>query len=192
MNTRTSCALAVFVPLVTACAGPQHTVHPYPSGDAIPLLDGPVHLGNDSAGGQAFTAGGALAARVCSLVDLPTPADVHIQVQNLRMTETLSNLLTVNDKAIPLPVTLERDPFNMTSVATTASPIHTVHLDEGPSEICLVAGKMTWGGLDDFQVDNVVMYVDGVDVNKIHVRRGLTLGRPPASRPPSTPWGKDQ
>lgn len=178
---------------VVACGGAQHSVRPFPSGDTVPLLEGPVHLGNDEAGGQSFTSGGAVAARVCSLVDLPVAADVHLQVVNLRMTETLSNLLTVNGKAIPLPVTLERDPWNKTSVATSASPVHTVHLEEGPSEICLVAGKMVYGGgLDDFEVDNVVLYVEGIDTKAIRVRRGLSMGRPPSSRPPSTPWGKDQ
>lgn len=178
--------------VAVACGGSQHGVRPFPSGDAIPLFDGPVHLGNDQAGGQAFTTGSAVGARVCSLVHLPEAADVHVQVLNVRMTETLSNLLTINGKGYPLPVTLERDWANSTSVATTQSPVQTVHLEEGPSEICLVAGKMVVGGLDDFEVDNIMLYVSGIDVAKIHVRRGLVLGKPPASHPPSTPWGKDQ
>jgi hypothetical protein len=185
--------LAVSLALAaTACSGTQAGVRPFPSGDAIALLDGPVHLGNDAAGGQAFTSGSAVGARVCSLVDMPEAADVHVQVVNVRMTETLSNLLTINGKGYPLPVTLERDWSNTTSVATSQSPIHTVHLEEGPSEICLVAGKMMIGGLDDFEVDNVLLYVSGIDVAKVRVRRGLILGNPPASHPPSTPWGKDQ
>ena len=186
-----ACALGLSL---AACGGAQHSVRPFPSGDAVALLDGPVHLGSDRAGGQAFTSGGAVAARVCSLVDMPVGGDVHVQVVNLRLTETLSNLLTVNEKAIPLPVTLERDVLNKTSVATAASPVHTVHLDEGPSEICLVAGKMGYGygDLDDFEADNILVYVEGIDPKTIHVRRGLTLGRPPASMPPSVPWGKNQ
>lgn len=185
--------LALLLAVATAaCGASQRSVRPFPSGDAIPLLGGPVHLGNDHAGGQAFTSGEATAARVCSLVNMPAAADVHVQVVNVRMTETLSDLLTVNGKAFPLPVTLERDPYNQTSVATSQSPVHTMRLEEGPSEICLVAGQMRWGGLDDFEVDDVVLYVDGIDPAKVAVRRGLVLGRPPASVPPSVPWGKNQ
>jgi hypothetical protein len=186
-------AAVSFALFAVACGGAQHNARPYPSGDAIPLLDGPVHLGNDSAGGQAFTTGGAVGARVCSLVNMPEAADVHVQVVNVRMTETLSDLLTINGKAYPLPVTLERDPMNTTSVATAQSPVHTVRLEQGPSEICLVAGKMMWGGgLDDFEVDNILFYVEGIETTKVSVRRGLVLGKPPASMPPSTPWGTNQ
>ncbi len=179
--------------LVTGCAGAAPHVRPFPAGDAVQLLDGPTHLGNDQAGGQTFAHGPAVAARVCSLVSMPVVATVHLQVMNLRNSETISNLLTVNGKAFPLPVTLERDPYNQTSVATSASPVHTVTLEEGPTEICLVAGIMKQGGLDDFEVDGMVLYVEGIDPSRITVSRGSTLGAPPAATsPPSTLWGKHQ
>lgn len=184
--------LIALVTFAAGCAGRSPHVRPFPAGDAIQLLDGPTHLGNDQAGGQTFANGPAVAARICSLVSMPTAATVHLQVVNLRNSETISNLLTVNGKAFPLPVTLERDPWNTTSVATSASPVHTVTLEEGPTEVCLVAGVMKNQGLDDFEVDGLVLYVEGVDLDKIGIRRGLVLGRPPPSAPPSTPWGKNQ
>lgn len=192
MKTIASAVGLVIALLSLACAGAHPGVRPFPSGDAIPLLDGPVRLGNDQASGQAFTSGDARAARVCSLVNMPAEADVHVQVQNVRMTETVTDLLTINGKAFPLPITLEQDPYNLTSVATTQSPVHTVHLEAGPSEICLVAGVRRLGGLDDFEVDQIVMYVEGMDPAKVSVRRGLTMGRPGPSNPPSVTWGKNQ
>lgn len=185
-------AALLTLPLLAACGSNMPSVRPFPSGDGIQLLEGPTHIGNDQAGGQAFANGPAKAARVCSLVSMPTAARVHVQVVNLRNAETISNLLTINGKAFPLPVTLERDPYNTTSVATSASPVETVILDEGPTEICLVSGIMKWGGVDDFEVDGLVLWVDGIEPSRIHVRKGLTLGQPPPSSPPSVPWGKHQ
>ncbi len=174
-----------------ACGGAPPKLSPFPAGHAILLLDGPVHLGDNRAGGQSFPNGDADAARVCSLVNLPKPMMAYLQVQNVRQTESLGDLLTVNGKPIRLPITLERDPAGISSNATSASPIETVSLAAGPSEICLVAGQRPCGDLDDFEVDQVVLFVQS-DPDEIAVRRNLTLGRPAPTHPPSLPWAREQ
>lgn len=183
---------ALLFSLLSACGHAPPKVTPFPHGDAIQLLEGPMHLGDDKAGGQAFPAGLASSARVCSLVNMPDAADVYVQVLEVRNTETLSNLLTINGRPYPLPMTLERDAANQTSNAMSASPVERVRLDQGPSEICLVAGQRTNGDVDDFEVAGLTLFVEGVDVRGIGVRRGLMLGTPPPSTPPSAPWGQQQ
>jgi hypothetical protein len=158
----------------------------------VNLLAGPTHLGDNRAGSQNFTSGPATAARVCSLVNLPMTLDTNIQVMNLRNSETLTNLLTVNGKAFPLGVTLERDPREVTPNSMSVSPVFFVRLEAGPSEVCLVAGQKSNGDVDDFEVDQVVLYVQGIDPAAIAVRRGLELGTPPPAQPPSRPWGAQQ
>lgn len=81
--------LACAALLTTGCSAGVRPVTPYPHGDAIQLLDGPVHLGDGRAGGQAFSHGAPSAARVCSLVTMPRSSDVYLQVRNLRQSETL-------------------------------------------------------------------------------------------------------
>ena len=188
MKTRFLIILGMWV---GGCGG-SHLEADYIPGEPINLLDGPVHLGNDIAHGQSFPNGPAAAARICSLVNLPESTDAFINVRNVRMTETVSNQLTVNGKGFALPMTLERDPYGITSNATTMSPVARVHLEEGPSEICLVSGRKTNGDLDDYEVDQVVLYVHDFSADRVGVRRGLMLGRPPAVMPPSVPWGRDQ
>lgn len=164
----------------------------FPQGEPIQLLSEPAHLGNNSAGGQNFSSGPATAARLCSLVSMPVATDANLQVLNVKNTETLSDLLTVNGKAFPLGISLERDPREVTPNATSLSPVFFVHLDAGPSEICLVAGQKPTGDVDDFEVDQVTMFVQGIDPSTISVRRGLGMGAPPPSLPPSQPWGQTQ
>jgi hypothetical protein len=188
MKTRFLMILGMWV---GGCGG-SHLEADYIPGEPINLLDGPVHLGNDIAHGQSFPNGPAAAARICSLVSLPDATDAFINVRNVRSTETVSNQLTVNGKPFALPMTLERDPYGVTSNATTISPVARVHLDDGPSEICLVSGRKSNGDLDDFEVDQVVLYVRDFSADRVVVRRGLTLGRPPAVYPPSVPWGREQ
>lgn len=178
--------------LVAACGGAPARLSPFPAGHAILLLDGPAHLGDNRAGGQSFPNGDAEAARVCSLVNLPHPTMAYLQVQNIRQTESLGDLLTVNGKPTRLPITLERDPHGISSNATSASPIELVSLAAGPSEICLVSGQRPCGDLDDFEVDQVVLFVQGMEPEEISVRRNLMLGRPAPTSPPSLPWGRDQ
>jgi len=136
----------------------------------------------------------ASAARICSLVNLPETIPVYLQVVNLRNSETLSNQMTVNGKPFVLGITLERDPRQVTPLSTQTSPVFPVTLEAGPSEICLVAGRMTTmeGDVDDFEVERLVLFVDKIDPDKISVRKGLTLGEPPNSLPPSRPWGSIQ
>ena len=135
----------------------------------------------------------ATAARVCSLVNLPESAHVYLQAVNLRNSETLSNQMTVNGKAFVLGITLERDPREVTPLSTQTSPVFPVTLEAGPSEICLVAGrKMDTGDIDDFELERLVLFVDNIDPGKIAVRKGLGLGGPPESQPPSRPWGANQ
>lgn len=178
--------------LAAGCGRAQPALSPFPHGDAIQLLDGPVHLGDDRASGQNFTAGAATAARTCSLVSMPAAADVYIQVRDVRQTETLSNLLTVNGRAYPLPVTLERDPRDQTANSMSASPVERVRLEQGPSEICLTAGHKANGDVDDFEVGGVTLFVEGIETRDVGVRRGLTLGQPAPSAPPSVAWGQRQ
>jgi hypothetical protein len=182
--------LVALVPLVGCAAAPA--LSPFPHGDAIQLLDHPAHLGDDRATGQSFPNGPATAARTCSLVNMPRTADVYIQVRDVRETESLSDVMTVNGRPYPLPITLERDPRGQTSNATSASPVERVHLEQGPSEICLVAGHRLNGDIDDFEVEALTMFVEGVDPGSIFVRRGLDQGRPQPSYPPSVPWGQRQ
>jgi hypothetical protein len=116
----------------------------------------------------------------------------YLEVQNVRRTESLGDMVTVNGKPFSLPMTLERDPRGLSSNATTASPVELVSLGAGPSEICLIAGQRPCGDLDDYEVDQVMLYVQGVDVGDVSVRRNLTLGRPADVSPPSVPWGRQQ
>lgn len=178
--------------ILSACGGSTPRSE-YPPGTPIDLLSGPAHLGNNRAGGQNFPSGMAAAARICSLVNLPETANVYLQVVNLRNSETLSDQLTVNGKAFALGITLERDPRDTTPLSTQSSPVFPVTLEAGPSEICLVAGHMmAMGDVDDFEVDRLVLFVDNINPDKIAVRKGLSLGEPAASQPPSRPWGANQ
>lgn len=192
MNRSLLLAAAASTLMTAACAGAPARITPFPAGHAILLLDGPAHLGDNRAGGQSFTNGDAVAARVCSLVNLPRPTMAYVQVQNVRQTESLGDLLTVNGKPIRLPITLERDPRGISSNATSASPVELVSLAAGPSEICLVSGQRPCGDLDDFEVDQVVLFVQGIDEEEVSVRRNLVMGRPAPTAPPSVPWGRDQ
>lgn len=179
---------------VLAACGGSTPRSAYPPGVPIELLNGPAHLGNNRAGGQNFTSGMAVSARVCSLVNLPETIPAYLQVVNLRNSETLSNQLTVNGKPFALGITLERDPRDQTPLSTQTSPVFPVTLEAGPSEICLVAGRMMnlAGDIDDYEVDRLVLFVDKIEVEKVAVRKGLTLGEPGPTMPPSRPWGANQ
>lgn len=190
--TPVSVLFLVVSSLSTAGCGSSPVRSKFPPGYAVPLLNGAVHLGDNRAGSQNFASGQATAARTCSLANLPQAADVHLQVVNVHNTETLGDVLTVNGRPFPLGITLERDPQGLTPNATSASPIFPVHLEKGPSEICLVSGLKLNGDVDDFEVDQVVLYVDDMDPNSVEVRRGLGLGAPPPTDPPSQPWGRGQ
>lgn len=179
------------VAALVGCGG-NASPTPFPAGKAVLLLDGPAHLGDNRAGGQSFPNGEAIGARLCALVNLPRPTMAYLQIQNVRQTESLGDMVTVNGKPIRLPMTLERDPHGVSSNATTASPVELVSLAAGPSEICLVAGERPCGDLDDFEVDQIALFVQGVDLDDISVRRNLVTGRPAPSSPPSVPWGRDQ
>ena len=183
--------LLALVPLVAGCGG-SLPAGEYLPGRPVALFDGPLHLGNDIADGQSFPSGPAIAARVCSLVNVSEATDAFIQVRNVRSTETLSNQLTVNATAFSLPMTLERDPYGVTSNAMAVSPVQHVHLEAGPSEVCLVSGVRPSGDLDDFEVEQVVLYVKDISDREVSVRRGLALGAPPPVLRPSTPWGRQQ
>jgi hypothetical protein len=187
-----SSLLSVVCSLVAAGCGASPQRSKFPPGYPVPLLHGPVHLGDNRAGSQNFPSGHASAARICSLVNLPSAADVHVQVVNVRNTETLGDVLTVNGRPFPLGITLERDPRGITPNATTSSPVFPVRLEKGPSEICLVSGLKLNGDVDDFEVDQVVLFVDDFEPDEVEVRRGLGLGSPPPAAPPSQPWGTGQ
>jgi len=182
---------AVLATASSACGGSAGASR-FPQGDPIQLLSEAAHLGNNRAGSQNFTSGLATAARLCSLVSMPVATDANLQVLNVKNTETLSDQLTVNGKAFPLGISLERDPHEMTPNSTNLSPVFFVHLDAGPSEICLVAGQKPNGDVDDFEVDQVTLFVQGIDPTTVSVRRGLGMGTPPPSAPPSQPWGQTQ
>lgn len=179
--------------LALAACGGSTPRSAYPPGTPIDLLSGPAHLGNNRAGSQNFTSGMATAARICSLVNMPEAAQVYLQVVNLRNSETLSNQMTVNGKAYALGITLEREPRETTPLSTQSSPVFPTMLEGGPSEICLVAGRqVSTGDVDDFEVERLVLFVDNIDPELIAVRKGLSLGEPLASQPPSRPWGANQ
>lgn len=186
---------ALFILALTttfACGGAQAPLTPFAGAHAISLLDGPAHLGDNRAGGQSFPNGVAEAGRLCSLVNLPRPTLAYLQVINVRQTESLGDMITVNGKGTSLPMTLERDPHGVSSNATSASPVEPVSLPAGPSEICLVAGQRPCGDIDDYEVDQVLLFVKGIEESEIPVRRSLMLGRPAPTAPPSVPWGRDQ
>jgi hypothetical protein len=116
----------------------------------------------------------------------------YLEIQNVRHTESLGDVVTINDQPIRLPITLERDPRGVSSNSTSATPIERVSLPAGPSEICLSSGLRPFGDLDDYEVDQMVLHVQGVDPDEVQVRRNLSLGRPAPTTPPSVPWGRDQ
>ena len=180
--------------LATGCAGRLSEGALYPRRDAPPieLTDGPLHLGDDRATDQPFPTGPATCARYCSLVSVPYAAGAFVRVRDIRGSETLGNVLTVNGKGYPLPVTFERDPRGMTSNAMMASPIQQVRLEQGPSEICLVAGQKPNGDIDDFEVAGVDVFVDGMDPRDVAVRKNLLQGLPVQWSRPGVPWGQRQ
>jgi len=177
--------------LLGACGGSTPRSD-FPPGYPIDLLNGPAHLGDNRAGSQNFPSGMAQAARICALVQLPKSTIAYVQAVNVRNSETLSNQVTVNGAPFALGITLERDPAGVTPLSTQTSPVFSVQLESGPSEICLVAGKKLNGDVDDFEVDQLVLFVDDMDPDDVPVRRGLGLGAPPPSYPPSKPWGAGQ
>lgn len=197
------CQLAVlpFVASIVGCASggrttspaPQQGYSPYPSGASVALLGHPVHLGDNRATGQNWQSGPATASMHCSLVNMPRATEATLQVVNVRNTETVTDLLTVNQQRFPLGITLEQDAYRgVTPNAMTASPMFRVRLEAGPSQICLVAGVRLSGDVDDFEVDEVMLYTDPSLAGRIQVRHDLTLGAPPPSAPPSSPWGQQQ
>jgi hypothetical protein len=123
---------------------------------------------------------------------MPRTADVYLQVRDLRHSETLTNVLRVNNATYPLPITLEQDPRGITPNAMAASPVQRVRLEQGPSMVCLVAGQRLSGDVDDFEVEGLTMFVEGVDVREVLVRRGMTDGAPPPVMPVSVTWGAQQ
>ena len=189
--------LATVLPVATAlglfaCGGALPPAHLFPTGKAVLLLDRPVHLGDNVAGGQAFSQGDADASRLCTLVHLPRPSNAHLRVEGLRNSESLKDVITVNGQAFALPITLERDPAGVSSNATAAAPLYPVVLPEGPSEVCIVSGVRPCGDLDDFEVDQVELYLQEVSSSDVSVRRNLGMGRPlPVNRPSKT-WGQEQ
>jgi hypothetical protein len=176
----------------SACGGGQTGASRFPPGEPIQLIAEPAHLGNNRAGSQNFPSGPATAARLCSLVSLPTAIDANLQVLNVKNTETLSDQVTVNGRPFPLGIALERDLREVSPNSTALSPVFFVHLDAGPSEICLVAGLRSNGDVDDFEVEKMTLWVQGIDSRLVQVRMGLGLGTPPPSEPPSMPWGQSQ
>lgn len=189
-KTISAVVTSLVLTFATGCSRTPPPVTPFPHGEAVQLLDGPAHLGDGRATGQAFPVA-ASAARLCALVNMPRSADVYLQVRDVRHTETLANVLSVNGRATPLPITLERSVGDLTSNGMSASPVERVRLEQGPSEICLVAGQKQNGDIDDFEVAGLTMFVEGVDTRDIGVRRGLSQGTPTAA-PPSKPWGAQQ
>lgn len=192
LNPRLLAVVAACSFSLIACGHAPPRITPFPHGDAIELFDAPVHLGDNLYDDQAFSAGPATAARACSLVNMPRTADVYVQVREVRMSETLSNMLDVNGRKHPLPATLERYPDGQTSNAMSASPVQRIRLDQGPTEVCLVAGHRSTGDLDDFEVAGVTLFVEGIDPHEVGVRRGLMQGLPGSGGPPSMPWGAQQ
>jgi hypothetical protein len=187
-----SCVALTIAAGIAGCGGSIPAFPSFPPGPPILLLDGPAHLGDNRAEGQDFPTGDAAAARVCSLVNLPRPSLAYLEMQNVRHTESLGDMVTVNDQPIRLPMTLERDPQGQSSNSTSASPIERISLAAGPSEICLVSGVRISGDLDDFEIDQMVLFVPGMEASDITVRRDLSMGRPAPTTPPSVPWGRDQ
>jgi hypothetical protein len=186
-------ALALALALAGCASRPAPApLYPRPDAPPIELTDGPLHLGDDRATSQHFPAGPALGARYCALVSVPFSVSAFVRVRDVRGSETLANVLTVNGKAYPLPVTFERDPMGMTSNAMAASPMQQVRLEQGPSEICLVAGQKPCGDLDDFEVSGVDVFVDGLDPRDVAVRKNLVLGTPAPWPRPGVPWGQRQ
>ncbi len=190
-NNKTFASVFTVASALAGCGGSE-PFSAYPAGHPVMLLDGPAHLGDNRAEGQDFPTGDAAAARVCSLVNVPHPTRGYLVVQNVRHTESLGDMVTVNDSPIRLPMTLERDPNGMSSNSTSQSPVELVSLAAGPSEICLVSGLRPSGDLDDYEVDQLVLYVQDIDQDDVQVRRNLALGRPAPTTPPSVPWGRDQ
>jgi hypothetical protein len=129
----------------------------------------------------------------CSLVNLPRPVDGFVQVVGVRNTETLANQLTVNERTFPLPITLEQGEHGgVTPSATQQSPLYRVRLPEGPSQVCLVAGQRVSGDVDDFEVDEILLFAEGIRPEHIAVRSGLTRGTPAPTIPNASPWGQQQ
>ncbi|MCS6901131.1 MAG: hypothetical protein RMJ98_16135 [Myxococcales bacterium] len=186
---------------------PSHPISPvFPTSQGVPLLGRPVHLGNNVATGQNWVHGESSAAMNCSLVNLPRPVDGFVQVIGIRNTETLANQLIgirntetlanqlmVNEHAFALPITLEQREFGgITPSATQQSPLYRVRLPEGPSQVCLVAGQRVSGDIDDFEVDEILLFAEGIRPEHIAVRRGLTRGTPAPTVPNASPWGQQQ
>jgi hypothetical protein len=46
--------------------------------------------------------------------------------------------------------------------------------------------------VDDYEVERLVLFVGSIDPEKIAARKGLSLGEPAPSKPPSRPWGANQ
>ena len=165
----------------------------FPVSRGVPLLQHPVHLGNNVATGQNWVHGASTAAMICSLVNLPRSVEGFVQVVGVRNTETLANQLTVNERSFALPITLEQGQFGgVTPSATQQSPLYRVRLPEGPSQVCLVAGQRGSGDVDDFEVDELLLFADGIHPEYIAVRSGLTRGTPAPTVPNAIPWGQQQ
>lgn len=165
----------------------------FPRAAGVPLLGAPVHLGNNRATGQNWSNGEASAALHCSLVNLPREAEGFVQILGLRNTETLADQVLVNEQSFSLPITLEQGIYGgVTPSATRLSPLYPVRLPAGPSQVCLVAGQQASGDVDDFEVDEILLFAEGIPAEQITVRKGLTRGTPPPTMPNASPWGQRQ
>jgi hypothetical protein len=189
LSLATGCRRAVDFPT----SSPSSASPTFPMSEGIPLLGRPVHLGNNVATGQNWVHGESIAAMNCSLVNLPRSVDGFVQVVGVRNTETLANQLTVNEHAFALPITLEQGHFGgITPSATHQSPLYRVRLPEGPSQVCLIAGQRVSGDVDDFEVDEILLFVEGIRPEHVAVRSGLTRGTPAPTLPNASPWGQQQ
>lgn len=178
--------------LITGC-GATPAPRDFPSAPGLPLLGHPVHLGNNMATGQNWAHGEATAAIHCSLVNLPREADSFVQVVGIRNTETLADQLQVNGQTFALPITLEQGTYGgITPSATRQSPLYKVRLPAGPSQVCLVAGERARGDVDDFEVDEVLLFAEGIPPEQIAINKGLTRGAPAPTLPNATTWGQHQ
>lgn len=132
----------------------------------------PVHLGDQNYGGQSFNQARVESQSWCSVVRVPRATAAAIRIEGLRNTERPTNQLRIDGEPHMLPMLLSQGNTGGSSLGTQISLTWEAHLEAGPHEICVVAGRndMNPVDLDDFEFAAIFFRAEGVEPTEIESR----------------------
>ncbi len=138
----------------------------------IALNHAPVHLGDQSYSGQSFNQARVESQSWCSVVRVPRAAAVGVRIEGLRNTERPTNQLRIDGESAMLPMLLAQGSAGANSLGTQMSLTWEAHMEAGPHEICVVAGRnnLNPADIDDFEFAAIFFRAEGVVPAEIESR----------------------